>query len=412
MENDCVIVPGLGGFVTHYVPASRVEEEARFVPPSRVIGFNPKLTMNDGLLVQSYMDVYGTSFPDADSRVSQAVEELLSVLHDAGSAELPGVGQLHCSIGGVYGFTPFDSRVVTPSLYGFGSFEMQELAARPDSPVLSVMSQEAEELPVRTVTEEKLTESDTSRHRLHVRRLPVRHIRSIARHWGSIAAMIAVVLGSLLISTPIGNTEVVEANYACLMPDALFASMEKQALTLSTVTLPEALAATPHSSTPEKKSEKTSSEKRTGKNTENASGKSAEKVSAKKVSEKNTGKMSEKEKGSARTITVKEVKVAARPATTASGNAPAGKSQTAPVSATVASSSYYHIIIGSVGSAKDAEEMAHRLIKEGHLGARSIIGDGRNRVSIRSYANEAEAAKALKEIRQNAAYREAWILKR
>lgn len=376
MENDCVIVPGLGGFVTHYVPASRVEEEARFVPPSRVIGFNPKLTLNDGLLVQSYMDVYGTSFPDADSRVSQAVEELLSVLHDAGSAELPGVGQLHCSIGGVYGFTPFDSRVVTPSLYGFGSFEMQELAARPDSPVLSVMSQEAEELPVR--------------------RLPMRHIRSIARHWGSIAAMIAVVLGSLLISTPIGNTEVVEANYACLMPDALFASMEKQALTLSTVTLPEALAATPHSSTPEKKSEKTSSEKTsaktseksTGKNTENASGKSVEKVS------------------------VKEVKVAARPATTASGNAPAGKSQTAPVSATVASSSYYHIIIGSVGSAKDAEEMAHRLIKEGHLGARSIIGDGRNRVSIRSYANEAEAAKALKEIRQNAAYREAWILKR
>ena len=27
LENDCVIVPGLGGFVAHYTPAMRVAEE-------------------------------------------------------------------------------------------------------------------------------------------------------------------------------------------------------------------------------------------------------------------------------------------------------------------------------------------------------------------------------------------------
>ena len=30
LENDCVIVPGLGGFVAHYTPAMRVAEENTF----------------------------------------------------------------------------------------------------------------------------------------------------------------------------------------------------------------------------------------------------------------------------------------------------------------------------------------------------------------------------------------------
>lgn len=30
LENDCVIVPGFGGFVAHYSPATRVKEENIF----------------------------------------------------------------------------------------------------------------------------------------------------------------------------------------------------------------------------------------------------------------------------------------------------------------------------------------------------------------------------------------------
>ena len=33
LENDCVIVPGLGGFVAHYTPAMRVAEENTFFAP-------------------------------------------------------------------------------------------------------------------------------------------------------------------------------------------------------------------------------------------------------------------------------------------------------------------------------------------------------------------------------------------
>ena len=65
LENDCVIVPGFGGFVAHYAPATHVKRRKSFLPPTRTIGFNPQLKLNDGVLVQSYMSAYDTSFADA-----------------------------------------------------------------------------------------------------------------------------------------------------------------------------------------------------------------------------------------------------------------------------------------------------------------------------------------------------------
>ena len=41
---------------------NRVKEENIFLPPTRTIGFNPQLKLNDGVLVQSYMSAYDTSF--------------------------------------------------------------------------------------------------------------------------------------------------------------------------------------------------------------------------------------------------------------------------------------------------------------------------------------------------------------
>ena len=80
LENDCVIVPGFGGFIAHYAPAMRVAEENLFLPPTRTIGFNPQLTLNDGVLVQSYMAVYDTNFSDATKMVEKEVAELIFLI--------------------------------------------------------------------------------------------------------------------------------------------------------------------------------------------------------------------------------------------------------------------------------------------------------------------------------------------
>lgn len=86
LENDCVIVPGFGGFVAHYAPATHVKEENLFLPPTRTIGFNPQLKLNDGVLVQSYMSAYDTSFADATRIVEKEVSAFIEILHEEGKA--------------------------------------------------------------------------------------------------------------------------------------------------------------------------------------------------------------------------------------------------------------------------------------------------------------------------------------
>ena len=74
LENDCVIVPELGGFVAHYVSAKYDERDGLFLPPMRTIGFNPQLTINDSLLAQSYAKVYRISMTEAAERIEKTVQ--------------------------------------------------------------------------------------------------------------------------------------------------------------------------------------------------------------------------------------------------------------------------------------------------------------------------------------------------
>ena len=53
LDNECVIIPGFGGFTSHYVSARYDDRDNMFLPPIRIVGFNPQLRINDSLLVQS-----------------------------------------------------------------------------------------------------------------------------------------------------------------------------------------------------------------------------------------------------------------------------------------------------------------------------------------------------------------------
>ena len=347
LENDCVIVPGLGGFVAHYTPAMRVAEENTFLPPTRIIGFNPQLKMNDGLLVQSYMAVYGTNFSDATKVVDKTVADLFAVLHDNGKVDLPNVGELRYSIRSTYDFIPYDNKITTPYLYGLDSFEMQELAA-----LQKPAAAKSIPLNVPTVAEEA-----------RKRRFEIGFNRS---YLANAAAMIAIIALFFFLSTPVENTEVVEANYAQLLPEDLFEKIEKQSLAITPIVVHQ--------------------QKR-------------------KAASSQSKPAQASRKGKIVPVAVKEVKVGRPVAASAPQLKP--KEQAAQ---TVKTS--YHIIIASVGTEKDAEAMAARLAGNGYSGAKAIIGDGKMRVSIQSCETEVEAYRALNKIRQNETYQNAWVLKK
>lgn len=125
LKYECVIVPGLGGFVAHHVPAHYDEEERLFLPPLRTLGFNPHLKMNDSLLAQSYVEAYDISYPDAVGKIESEVNELKQHIQNEGNYELNDLGVLYLGEDGGMQFEPCEAGVLTPWLYGLGAFEMK-----------------------------------------------------------------------------------------------------------------------------------------------------------------------------------------------------------------------------------------------------------------------------------------------
>ena len=145
LDNDCVIVPGLGGFTAGHVDAKYDDTDGIFLPPLRTLGFNPRLCVNDSLLVQSYTEAYDISYPEACTRIDSEVEELKQHINNTGSFTLNNIGTLYLNDNNAIAFTPCESGILTPSLYSLSSFEMKPLSAaavKPSdkSPVLSATS--------------------------------------------------------------------------------------------------------------------------------------------------------------------------------------------------------------------------------------------------------------------------------
>lgn len=127
LNNDCVTVPGLGGFVAHYTSARYDERDGMFLPPTRTLGFNPKLAINDSLLAQSYMEAHDISYPEATERIDSDVSEMKRLMENEGSCELHGVGTLSLSGNGGYEFEPCEAGILTPGLYGLYTLDIHTL---------------------------------------------------------------------------------------------------------------------------------------------------------------------------------------------------------------------------------------------------------------------------------------------
>ena len=129
LKSDCVIVPGLGGFIASHVAARFDEADSMFIPPVRTLGFNPKLSINDSLLVQSYSEAYDLSYPEAYNRIENEVNELRQHIANNGSYELCDIGTLYLNDDGNMEFTPCEAGILTPELYSLSSFEMKKITS-------------------------------------------------------------------------------------------------------------------------------------------------------------------------------------------------------------------------------------------------------------------------------------------
>lgn len=131
LRNDCVIIPRFGGFVLREVPACFEEAGALFCPPHKEISFNTNLRHTDGLLAESYMQVYDVDYGNASEMLERDVEALEKCLREEKCLDCGKIGSFRLGDEGQLIFTPGESALWNASFYGLETYHFPKLAPLP-----------------------------------------------------------------------------------------------------------------------------------------------------------------------------------------------------------------------------------------------------------------------------------------
>lgn len=353
LDNDCVIVPDLGGFMAHYSEAHYDDSDQMFLPPSRTLGFNPALKMNDSLLAQSYIEAYDISYPEALKRIEDEVNELRQHIENEGYYELNDIGVLRVNEYGSYEFEPCEAGILTPALYGLSSVEIDPLESiapafvetktRPVKIETATDSETKEEKAREVKMTSPLFDEDDNDDKVHIR---VSVLRNIA------AAAIAI-FAFFMISTPLNNGS----------------RKEMSMLNMNTETLTRILPKTTVQGVAEVK------------------GITAKELNKKEEKAIQKSEVENLETSSSSVSENQEVKP---------------EEQNLP---------YYTIVLASHVSKKNAAAYVEKLHKAGFNEAQVYSGRSTTRVIFNQYKSEAEAYGALHEMREYTEFNDAWVYK-
>ncbi len=351
LESDLAIVPGFGGFIAHYKPAVRDAENNLFIPPALTIGFNDQLTLNDGLLLQSYMATYQLNKLEAERKMAKDTEALRRELEENGCVELEGIGTLFCNASNKYSFKAEENVLDCPFFYGLDSFEMLEVAE-----LIAEVSHEDIH-----VGEEALAEKVA----------PTSYIPAAQpsySYFGAVAVIALAVVSLFMFSSPIENTEVVDVNYAKIVPTELWAQFSQKSITTTPIHLQQELAVSELE------------EPVNDSMTKSVSSKSD--ISYSRLTPSFEQVLNEEDYISEETV-----------------------------SEPVLSTKPYHIIVASAVQESHAKHLVDRLQQSGYEEAQVLSGEGPTRVSIACFTTSDEAYQALKELALHQEYESAWIYK-
>ena len=211
LNNDCVIVPGFGGFMAHNIPAKYDEENCIFIPPMRIVGFNPQLTMNDSLLAQEYVNTYDISFPEALKQIATDVESLKRRIDEERIYELLGIGKFIINDDSTLKFVPEETGVITPALYGLDAIIVKPMEKAIEPKKQTTISKEATDK-----TDDKETASSET---LSVE-IPLRYIKHVA------AACIAIIF-MLTMPAKLGDSSKPNINQSAINANWFYEIMPK-----------------------------------------------------------------------------------------------------------------------------------------------------------------------------------------
>jgi len=119
---NCVMVPGLGAFLTQMKSAVIHKTTNAFYPPSKEVSFNEQVVTNDGLLVSYMADAENTSYEEMLAKVTGITSEWKTRLQKGEKLSLVNIGELKLNEARKIQFQPHYSINYLTSSFGLSSF--------------------------------------------------------------------------------------------------------------------------------------------------------------------------------------------------------------------------------------------------------------------------------------------------
>lgn len=126
-KNDCVVIPGLGGFILNHLPAAYDEKDKRFYPARALPFFNKQLQSNDGLLAAALVNQEKYDYNSALKEINRFVEQVKDTLSDKREYAMPGLGEFKQNQEGQITFFPDKNTNADRETYGLDSLKIEPL---------------------------------------------------------------------------------------------------------------------------------------------------------------------------------------------------------------------------------------------------------------------------------------------
>jgi cell division septation protein DedD len=121
-DYECVVIPGLGGFIINDKPSTINYNTNYFTPPFREIMFNPYLLANDGLLLNYIAKEENITYQEAKQKVDNFVVACLNALNNGKRIKFNKVGTISKDSNDKIVFEQDESVNYNPASFGLTSF--------------------------------------------------------------------------------------------------------------------------------------------------------------------------------------------------------------------------------------------------------------------------------------------------
>ena len=210
-DNECIIVPGFGAFITQEHSSVIDYTNNHFMPPYKDIVYNSMLVDNDGLLVNYLAESRGVSKDMALKLIHDFANRTKAILEVKSEVSLPDFGILYIDHSGNVLFKKYDNVNLLKDSYGLSEFTYKPIFRSETYPMVDhvavVEQNERSEIA-------SMSAVDDTRKVSH---------RTFARHLKTTLSIISVVVVLMFMNW---RTENSNSNYASWNPFLYFSPNE------------------------------------------------------------------------------------------------------------------------------------------------------------------------------------------